>query len=340
MAHQMVKQQAVKKKFRAGIVADLSPNGSIHQQTFLRAMEMADQKLGLTASGIDLVWENDKARFEGGVESSKALVKKKVDIVLGHFASAAAKGALPQYEKKGIPLLLPAATADSLTTDFQSAFRVCSRDSFLVKYILNTLREKGVGSVFVTHDDSIHGKALSGNIIRSLHRSRKVRLEEELSKAGAVIFVGSFTNSIAYARWLKQTGSRQDIYFTDDVVHASLGKALDKLPNRVYVFGYDDYRDRDSALACIAEYFARWKEYPNTYFIETYAAAQVLHAAVQKARITTEASLGNVLYQHRWDTVLGKFRFGISGESNVNNFALWTLQNQRLVKDKIRSKMS
>ena len=323
-----------RKIYKAGIVADLSPNGSIHQQTFLRAMEMACKKLDVAGAGIQLVWENDRARYEGGQESSKILVKKKVDVVLGHFASAAAKGALPEYEKKGIPLLLPAATADSLTTDYQSAFRICSRDSFLVKFMLKTLRAKGVSTVFTDHDGSLHGKALSGNIIKGLKRSRTIILKDKVEEADDVIFVGSYTNSIAFAKKLKAAGGKQNIYFTDDVVHASLGKELGKLPNTVYVFGYDDYRDRAAAASCIADYFVRWKEYPNTYYLETYAAAQVMCQAIEKLREGKDSNLGSVLYSYRWDTVVGKFRFSISGESNVNNFALWTLRDKRLIKDK------
>ncbi len=329
-----------KKIYKAGIVADLSPNGSIHQQTFLRAMEMAGKKMDLSAAGIDLVWENDKATYEGGQASSKILVKKKADIVLGHFASAAAKGALPSYEEKGIPLLLPAATADSLTTDFQSAFRICSRDSFLVKFMVNCLRKKGVQTVFVDHDGSIHGKALSGNIINSLKRSRSVRLASHEADAADIIFVGSYTNSIAFAQKLKAGGGGQCLYFTDDVVHADLGKAIGKAANKIYVFGYDDYRDRPSAASCIADYHKRWKQYPNTYYLETYAAVQVLYQAVEKLRETGGSNLGSILCQYRWDTVVGKFRFGIAGESKVNNFALWVLQGKKLVKDKNQPKLS
>ena len=120
---------------RIGISADLSlNNGSIHQDTFINAIKMAESQLKLSDKGIELIWENDFATADGGIVAAKHLLKENVNAVIGHYASAAAKNALQTYNN-AFPVFLPAATADELTLNFSNAFRLCGKDSDLTQFI-------------------------------------------------------------------------------------------------------------------------------------------------------------------------------------------------------------
>lgn len=319
------------KKYRIGIVADLSPNGSVHQQTFIRAVNAAAEDLDFASKNIELVWENDRACEAGGKEASKILVKKGVQIVVGHYASGAARGALPQYEKKHIPLLLPAATADALTTSFHSALRICAKDSELALFIISELKKKKIFTLYIEHDDSVHGQSLAGDLVSRLSREKKFSLHRNIQDAEHVIYVGTYLNSIAFAQKLQHApGKVKNIFFTDDLAHKNLVEKLPAHTLKIYVFGADADPDKKSAADCIARYEKKWKTKPNTYYLETYAAMQVAGQLITKAEIY---SLLETAYQHRWNTVLGNFRFTPEGENKMKHYALWVLKKNGLKKE-------
>ncbi len=325
--------------FRLGIVADLSPNGSIHQQTFIRAVEMAAEQLNFNRRRIELIWENDYATFEGGHQSAQLLVQKQVDAVIGHYASAAAKGALPYYEKRRIPLLLPAATADFLTTDFSSAFRLCGRDGDLVDRICNSLIENDVRELYIGHDNSIHGKALSGRVEEQLRDTDKLRLTYDAARTKHILYVGSYVNSINFAKGLRARSAHpHTIYFTDDVVHPNLAKDLAGIPESIFVFGYESARDCLPAASFVADYHAQWQSDPNTYFLETYAAAQVIQQLLDQA--DQRIAYLDQLHKGQYRTVLGDFQFDSTGESGFKRFAIWQLRNGALVSSSIQSALA
>jgi ABC-type branched-subunit amino acid transport system substrate-binding protein len=327
----MTKQQ----KFRLGIVADLTPNGSIHQQTFIRAVKAAAEQLDFASNNIELIWENDRANEPGGKAASKILVKKKVDCVMGHFASGAAKGALPQYEKKNIPLLLPAATADALTTSFHSALRICAKDSDLALFIISELKKRKIFSVYIENDNSVHGQSLAGDLVSRISREKRFSIHRNIQDAEHVIFTGTYLNSIDFAHRLQHApGKVKNIFFTDDLVHSGLAGALQNVSLKIFVFGADDRPGNPAALACTRQYEKQWKTKPNTYYLETYTAMQVAFQLFNKAIKNEPTGLLEAAYKYKWNTVLGSFRFTPEGENKIKRYALWVLRKNGLRKEK------
>jgi ABC-type branched-subunit amino acid transport system substrate-binding protein len=325
------------QKFRLGIVADLTPNGSIHQQTFIRAVNAAAAQLDFASNNIELIWENDRAIEPGGKAASKILVKKKVDCVMGHFASGAAKGALPQYEKKNIPLLLPAATADALTTSFHSALRICAKDSELALFIISELKKRKISAVYIEHDNSLHGQSLAGDLVTRISREKSFSIHRNIQDAEQVIFTGTYRNSIDFALRLQHApGKVKNIFFTDDLVHDGLAGAIGKSGLKIFVFGADDRAGNADAAACTRQYEKQWKTRPNTYYLETYAAMQVAFQLFGKVTKNGTNDLLEAAYKYKWDTVLGSFRFTPEGESRIKRYALWVLRKNGLKKETIK----
>ena len=330
---------AKEKKYRLGIVADLSPNGSVHQQTFIRAVNAAAEDLDFAKNGIELVWENDEAKEAGGKRSSRILVKKGVDCVMGHYASGAARGALPQYEKKKIPLLLPAATADSLTADYHSALRICSKDSDLALFIISELKKRKIYALYIEHDDSVHGHSLAGDLSARLSREKKCSIHRNIQDAEHVIYVGTYLNSIAFAQRIQHApGKVKNIFFTDDVVHKNLVSALGPVSLKIFVFGADDQPDNPAAAVCAGKYEKKWKSKPNTYYFETYSAMQVADQLFKKVTKQPTEALLETAYRYKWNTVLGSFRFTPEGENKMKHYALWVLRKNGLKKEKTKTR--
>lgn len=321
----------MENQYKIGIVADLSNNGSIHQETFIRAIEDSYDFLFAGKSNVKLVWENDYASFEGGQISAKKLIDEKVDCIVGHFSSSAANGALPYYERNEIPLLMPAATASDLTDRFNNAFRICSNDNHLTEFISEYFKKNEIGTkIYIADDKSAHGTSLSEKIRQNLANSAFEISFDEICQD--IFYVGSYKNSIQFLKEIEQKYSQPiNIYFTDDVLHPNLFKDIAVKKSDVKIFGFADsssYPNANSVLELYAKKYSNKK--PNIYYLETFAAMQVIKQLVNSNRIISSKEINS----HLFDTVVGRFKFNY-GESNIIHLAAWKLEEERLINVKI-----
>ena len=309
---------------RIGATADLSPNGSIHQETFIDAIQLAWSNLAFDDKDVELVWENDFASKEGGIQAAKALIEKKVDFVIGHYSSTAAKHALPLYVKQQIPVFLPAATSDILTEEFDCAFRICGKDSDLADLIVAYIAKKEPHTLYIGYDQSIHGVELSALVLERIAKITNVTIVDTIAEAENVLFIGNFKNSVNFVK--EQHAALQhtkELYFSDDLVHPELINALDIRKPKVFVFGYTHANKYREATQVNAQYFELKQKYPFTFFLETYAAFEIIAQLLTLQKPTDEFM--QLLMQNEWETVVGKLRFGTARESMLRQYAIWQL---------------
>lgn len=314
-----------KDLFSIGVSAYLTPGGSVHREGFVQAVNMAIEKHADDPEmGSRLLWEDDGASFAGGGLAAQHLVKRRASVVIGHYATAAAAGALPVYREAGIPLLLPASTADLLTVDFENAFRLCRRDHDLAEYICNiTHYLSGSTHVAVVHDESIHGRCLSGALEKSL--AARNRLGNLATRYDAVVFAGTYGSSIDFLHEYQSRRPFCPLYFTDDAVHEDIAVHVRGFEQELYIAGYAPAYWYTGAQQVIDDYRRCTGTYPPTYFLETYAAVQIALAC----RAVVKNRLAEVLSGREWPTVLGNIRF-VHGESNCSRFACWQVGQEGL----------
>ncbi|HTI09029.1 MAG TPA: ABC transporter substrate-binding protein [Puia sp.] len=307
--------------FDIGVSAYLTPAGSVHCETFRQAVSMAVKNHN-NPRDVRLWWENDDASFEGGRRAAQNLVKRKVRLVVGHYASAAAAGALPVYRTAGIPLILPAATSDQLTIGYANAFRICRRDSSMAKYICDMIRHiHSAARVAVVHDDSLHGRSLSGALTALLKESRQ--LSDRGQGPDAVVFTGSYKNSIRFLREYRASYPGCPLYLTDDAVHPDIEKEAQGFEQDLYIAGYAPGSWYPHAKEIMAEYWNQQQVYPSAYFLETYAAMQIAFAIKE---MPPEEML-SMLALKTWQTVLGNIQF-VNRENDCCRFAIWRITNE------------
>lgn len=266
----------------------------------------------------ELIWVDDRASPEGGFAAAEQLRNSEAALVVGHYASAAARGALPVYREAGIPLLLPAATADSLTADFGNAFRLCGSDTQLAKYIYRCLAPRHQhGKISILNDGSVHGRGLSGTIRSYFGAAADQRIREETE---AILFSGSYANSLQFVQQSRNEGCHLPVYLTDDAVHTDIVRDLGEWPGDIFIFGYAPASRYPFAKTVTDRYYALYNSYPQTYFTETYAAMQIA-LACSVERGFRRAKIDH-LAAGTWETVLGETNF-INQECRKEMFSLW-----------------
>lgn len=300
---------------RLGMSADLSPNGSIHTQTFLRAVDYIEywlKEIGI--SHVELVLVSDHASASGATEAAKQLLEQQVDAVVGHFASEAAMAAMEVYESQSVPVLLPAATADLLTQQYQHCFRVCPADGQQLACIQQFLISKDLRRINWLSGGGQQSQAMKQQWQQQA--PNELQLVTEHPDCG--LLIGRYHYVVEY---LNHDTHSYPIMLTDDAFHAHLGKDVNTTSRPILVCGFNDHLERTETHCVRYWYQAYYNSQPGTYFFETIAAVQhVVHCfrRMQESELPWLTCIREMISQ----TVLGDLHFQ-QQENVVAHFCIW-----------------
>ena len=304
-------------ELKVGITAVFDPEVTPHARTFLRALATARNHIPALAR-VNFVFADDAADPECARTVAENFVAQGVDLVIGHFSSDAALAAIDTYEKADIAMLTPAATANAVTAS-PAAFRLCPNDALLAANLLALCIQKEWRNLHVRSDDSAHGKAIA-EAIRVAAAEYGVVLTDTTNKAHAVVFAGRIAPSGAYMRQHLQSDPGLPLILTDDAVSPQLA-GQSGLAAPILAIGFRSAQSYpDAALVC-EHYRLLFGSPPETYFLESYAALEILASLVDarpRPRMTKALGAG------QFETALGPVQFE-NGQATGLTHAVWSL---------------
>ena len=307
--------------FRIGLSANLSNGDSVHRRTFLRAAEMALEPLSGSNPQVELNYVCDGANAEAAVHAAHEFVAWEADVVVGHYASAAAAAAAEIYRPHGIPLLLPAATADALIEPGGVLFRLCDADRALAQALVRDLeRTYAVKTLAIQHDESLHGRALSSNI-RAAAEASDMAVGPDEEAVDAVVFAGRFPESVSFLRAHANGGPPRRLVLTDDAVSPELARELPGFDPEVLLYGPRPPTTFPHAENIVVAYQQLYQTIPGIYFLETYAALEIVRQYLDLGP-PNRASFREALRQRLWQTVLGPVQFR-NNEGGASRYGRW-----------------
>lgn len=315
------------RPWRVGLSAHLDNAGSAHTRTFERAVAWAQPGDHASCGIAEFHLACDGAAGDSAQAVARQFVEAGVDVVVGHYASAAAARAAPIYERAGIPLLLPAASAPELTRH-DTTFRLCPSDeAILGRALAHIARQHGGCSIAVENDHRDSSRALARAARAAIVDTARIRLEADVRAADALFYVGRLHDAVVRVREL---GSRlpADIMLSDDCVHPAMARELGELGRTAIAFGMHapaacgTRTGVDAADQCVLDYTAAHGQVPGVYFLETCAAVQIALALACRRNIP--GGVVHALAGHRWHTVLGPVEF-VRRENVHARTASWLL---------------
>lgn len=309
------------ERLTVGLTAILDPRRTAHARTFLRGIVMAINTMPDVAA-LRFVTADDGASGARAIEVAEGFVRGGVDLVVGHFSSDAALTAAGVYERHGVPLLLPASTADKVTRGTTVAFRVCPSDTLLARRLVAFVGTEGWSRISVEADPSLHGRHLAEEIRAGAARAG-LDLTDDPWAADAAVFAGRLEESAAYLAGRRSEGYRRPIVLTDDAASPAL---LARVPDAgtVAVIGFVAASMIDGTGPIAGAHRVSYGEEPAVYFLETVAALTI---AAQLSRMQGDRL--KHLRNGRFATVLGEMSFE-GGECRNPPHALWQARDGRL----------
>lgn len=332
------------RPWRIGAAAYLAEAGSVHRPAFERALQLAfqpardeaaEQRAAPEAQGLTSLHLLDDGAEAGQARAvAQRFVELQVDVVVGHFSSAAAAAAAPIYARAGIPLLLPAATELGLTRH-ASCFRVCGHDGMLAQAtVADIAAHGGVSRLHIESDGSPHALRMRELLLAALDAlpDGGLRHEARLAQADGWYFVGRYDQAL---RALAERAGRLPgrIFLSDDCVHPDLAGASGR-PGPLTLHGFGRLREDPAAPAeevgLLRRYRQAFGETPGTYFAETFCAMQIaLQLGRERRPGEGRAAVLQRLASGRWSSVYGPLHFE-QREISAPRFAAWQADAQGL----------
>lgn len=315
----MPAEARARRPWRIGLTAHLDGGGSAHTGTFERALQRAlVQRASVQRASAqrtptpspareplaELHVACDGASAERAEAVARRFVDAQVDVVVGHFASAAAAAAAPRYEDAGIPLLLPAATAPPLTAH-ANVFRLCPHDGALQAAVTDWLaRPRSWTDLCVLDDGSASARGFADALRAAARRIAGVCTVASAADAQALFFAGRHHAALELVRAL---GDRlpAHLMLSDDAIHPAMSAELAARGRSAIAFGLD-----------VAE--------PGVgiYFAETCAAVEI--ALALQCCVTQGLPPIEAVQNLAWPTTLGVVSFD-RGENVAARVACWRL---------------
>lgn len=311
------------RPLRVGVSALFDPADTPHARTFLRALCVARNLIpGLQS--VKWMFLDDGASAERGAEVAQQMIEWNADVVIGHFSSDAAVGAVRLYEQAAIALLTPAATIDRLTQEHANVFRFCPSDRYLAASLVSWLQTRQWQALYIAADDSAHGQALA-RALAAAARQAGLPVVADREQAQVEIFAGRLWASRWHWQARRAAGSRTPLVLTDDAASPQLGAAsADDLDT--YVIGFGKPQGRRCLAATL--YRTMFQGSPETYFRESLLTLLVVAQLAAKA--ARGAQLVEVLKTSRFATPLGEVGF-VKGQYQGASHQIWQVGTAGLV---------
>jgi branched-chain amino acid transport system substrate-binding protein len=292
---------------KIGITGPFSGPRSAYGELLKRGVERAKKEVLTEHTWIVL---DDVANPLIAKQVSKRMVNEGVGVVIGHFNSACALEAIPNYRDSNIPFLVPASTNPEITKKGNGmVFRFCPNDNQQIDKAHCFFKKHQVKHILIIHDGTLYGQKLATLCLNSLQEFKLFITDVEkthgllpkINEFDSIFFVGTHFNSARIVNLLRSHGYNGLYLASDDTKIKEFIELAEGSAELAYVIGND-------------------QDYEETSYWATRTLLQVLDnkPKIYGARLAREIQKGS-----------NKIRFSNEGERIGAEWSVWQVNNNK-----------
>ncbi len=305
---------------------------------------------GINGRQIELIVEDELCQPEVAANTAAKLIGDGVTAIIGHICSGATFAVLETYLDSNLVAISPSATNPALTQsgDFPNFFRTIASDDaqgrLQAEFVLNTLNAR---RIVVLHDRGDYGRGLAefartyvedggaqvvlfDGITPGAVDYSAIIARVEAATPDVVIFGGYHPEASRLVGQMRSRGLQVPFVSGDGVQDDAFIQTAGAAAEGVFATGPMDTAGNPMAQDATSRHRARFGEDPGPFFMNGYAAAVALFAAIE-AGGTTYEGIRTALRNNLVETPLGAIRFDERGDAIGVGFAIFQVQNGRYV---------
>ena len=322
------------------------PNAAFGAQ-FQKGAEQAAADInaagGILGQQIKIEVGDDVSDPKQGISVANKFVGDGVKFVVGHFNSGVSIPASEVYAENGVLEISPASTNPQLTErGLWNTFRTCGRDDQQGKvaggYIAANFKD---AKIAIVHDKTPYGQGLvdvtkgvlnANGIKEVLYEGINIgdkdfsALIAKMKEAGVTLiyFGGLHTEAGLIMRQSADQGLKATLFSGDGMVSNELAAiAGDAVIGTLNTFGPDP-RKNPAAKGIVEKFRAAGFE-PEAYTLYSYAAVQVLAAAIAKTGSADDATkvADAIKANGPFKTAIGEFGYDAKGDPTRPDYVIY-----------------
>ena len=311
----------------------------------------------LEASLLDDAVQGKHDPAAGAQNVKTFIADSAVLAMIGPFNSNVAKSEIPLTNDAGLAQISPSNSNDGLTVgddakklrtahpDTNAYFRVCTKDSRQGGALAQFAQKLGFKKIFIIDDNETYGKGLADTFEASIkqlgltslghehitanQQDFKALLTKVHSAAPDAVFFGGNTSTGGglLRRQMADVGMAKTPFMGGDGISDTeefVKEAGTMSENVYYSFLAPDVEKLPSAKQFVADYKARFNADVGPYSAPSFAATQIIIAAIEKAvkddggKLPSRAEvLKNIAATQNFPTPIGKIGFDANGDTTA-----------------------
>lgn len=338
-------------KFKLGVAGPMTGTDAAFGTQLKNGVEQAVADLnaagGINGQQIELFVGDDAADPRQGVSVANNFLGEGVHYVVGHFNSGVTIPASEVYVENGMLMITPGST-NPLVTERQmwNVFRTCGRDdqqgAVAGAYIAQNFKDKKVA---ILDDKTPYGQGLAketrkamnaGGVTEALSESVSASekdfsaLVSKLKNAGIdlVYWGGVHTAGGLVLRQMREQGVNAVFMSGDGIASDEFAAIAGPAAEGVLMTFGPDPQKRPEAKEIVERFEAR--EYkPEAYTLYSYAAVQIIKAAVEATKSVDPKTVAAYMRTGvTFNTVIGDLAFDEKGDIKQVGYVLYTWVKQ------------
>jgi branched-chain amino acid transport system substrate-binding protein len=309
------------------------------------AIKAVNDEGGLLGRPLELVAQDDRCNARQATVVAMDFVRQDIGYVIGHACSGASIPASLIYQEDGVIMVTPSSTSPVLTErGLSNVFRVAGKDddemerlaNFVTKYYRNK-------KIAIIHNDGSYGKGLANifkdeinrkNIKEVLYESLDASTQDLSKLIGLLIdsqvellfFGGYYSEFVALVRQSYGANFRP-VFVTGEAASRATFISEAGPGGEGVMFGSFQIDGTAANQPALTKAFAEAKRPISLYAYTSYAAVQLITAAIRAAGTLESRRAGAELRRLSIQTAAGNIQFDKSGNAIGLRFQIFKWQN-------------
>ncbi|MFO0665150.1 MAG: ABC transporter substrate-binding protein [Polyangiaceae bacterium] len=274
---------------------------------------------GVKGKKVKVIYEDDKSTSQEASNKVRQLIDRDHAVaILGEVASSRSLAGGLIANTKRVPMITPSSTAVEVTKDREYVFRTCFTDAqqgdVAARFVVQTLKKKNVGLMYVSQDNYSAGLAksfkeslqkLGGTVVvEKGYQQKETQFKTLLSAIKEanpeVIFVPVYYNDmVQIARQAAESGIPGSMFVGGDGWDSSdlIEGAGDKLEGAYFTNHYAPDVPWQNSQTFLKSYKAKYNRDPSSLSAQGYDSARLLFDAMGRATELTPEAIKTALTQ-------------------------------------------
>lgn len=338
-------KQEASKTLRIGVITSLTGAqaafGKAHRLGYEIAASEINAKGGVLGKQVEVIFYDDQGKPDQAVQgASKLTDQDHVAIVLGAYSSETTRAVIPAVTQKGIPLIMPTATADNVVeTGSPWVFRICAGAKAYAAAMADFLKNNGAPKTIAiiyenTNFGQANGKAMeaaapaagmtvvANEAYQASAPDYKALLQRVKDKDPEVVYYASYL--LDAITLMKQT-AQIDLNPTF-LTAAGTGFSAAEFPSEnkgagkfaEYTFSVSQWLPTakwEGSKQFDEAYFKLASTHPAYHGMQAYAALMVAADAIKNAQSEEPKKIADAIRAEHLDTPFGPISFDAKGQN-------------------------